>query len=47
LADLQSHLSGFTFDGADYTVIDFPDTIDKLTIKGIAANAWTQALLDA
>jgi hypothetical protein len=47
LADLQSHLSGFTFDGADYTVIDFPDTIDKLTIKGIAFDQWSTALLDA
>ena len=46
LADLQSHLSGFTFDGADYTVIDFPDTVDKLTIKGIAPGAFALGMLD-
>src|SRR5215203_3573892 len=26
LADLQAHLSGFTLDGADYSVISFPDS---------------------
>ena len=32
-ADLQSHLSGFNFEGANYTVISFPDSVDQLTIK--------------
>jgi hypothetical protein len=37
--DLQSHLSGFNFEGANYTVISFPDSVDQLTIKGIAPGA--------
>ena len=44
-ADLQSHLSGFNFEGADYTVISFAGGLDQLTIKGIAATAWTADLL--
>ena len=47
LADLQSHLSGFTFEGAEYTVISFPDSLDQLTIKGIAPTSFTLALLAA
>src|SRR5215207_9984760 len=46
LADLQAHLSGFTLDGADYSVISFPDSADQLTIKGVAATAFTLAMLD-
>jgi hypothetical protein len=33
-------------DGADYSVISFPDSADQLTIKGIAASAFTLAMLD-
>ena len=46
LADLQSHLSGFAFEGANYTVISFPNSVDQLTIKGIAPSAFTFGLLD-
>ena len=46
LADLQSHLSGFSFEGAEYTVISFPDSVDQLTIKGVASTSFTLALLD-
>ena len=45
-ADLQSHLSGFNFEGANYTVISFASSVDQLTIKGIAPGAFTFGLLD-
>jgi hypothetical protein len=47
LADLQPHLTGFTFDGADYTVISFTNSVDQLTIKGVPFTSFTLALLDA
>jgi Ca2+-binding RTX toxin-like protein len=46
-ADLQSRLSGFTFEGAAYTVISFAESVDQLTIKGIAPTDFTLALLTA
>ena len=44
-AEFQSRLSGFTFDGADFTVFLSADGLDQLTIKGIAHTAWTADLL--
>ena len=44
-AEFQSHLCGFTFEGADFTVFLSADGLDQLTIKGIAATAWTADLL--
>ena len=38
-AEFQSRLSGFTFDGADFTVFLSADGLDQLTIKGIAHTA--------
>jgi Ca2+-binding RTX toxin-like protein len=46
-ADLQSRLSGFTYEGVAYTVISFAESVDQLTIKGIAHTDFTLALLDA
>jgi len=44
-AEFQSHLSGFTFDGVEFTVFLSADGLDQLTIKGIAHTAWTADLL--
>ena len=44
-AEFPSHLSGFTFEGADFTVFLSVDGLDQLTIKGIAHYAWTADLL--
>jgi hypothetical protein len=44
-AEFQSRLSGFSFEGADFTVFLSADGLDQLTIKGIAHTAWTAALL--
>jgi Ca2+-binding RTX toxin-like protein len=50
-ADFRSKLTGFVFEGADYTVftvatVDGGETFfDQWTIKGVAANAWTEAMV--
>ena len=38
-------LSGFSFDGADFTVFLSADGLDQLTVKGIAHTAWPADLL--
>jgi serralysin len=43
----QSRLSGFNFNGDDFTVFLSADGLDQLTIKGIASTAWTADLLVA
>jgi Ca2+-binding RTX toxin-like protein len=49
-AEFQAKLAGlgagFTHEGAAYTVLDFPASIDKLTIKGVAHTAWTAAMVE-
>src|SRR5215217_1756650 len=43
--EFRSRLSGFSFEGADFTVFLSADGLDQLTIKGIAPTAWTADLL--
>jgi Ca2+-binding RTX toxin-like protein len=45
-AEFQARLTGFTFEGAAYTVLDFPSSIDKLTIEGVAHTAWMVAMVE-
>jgi Ca2+-binding RTX toxin-like protein len=45
-AEFQAKLSGFTYEGAAYTVLDFPASIDKLTIKGVAHTAWNAGMVE-
>jgi Ca2+-binding RTX toxin-like protein len=44
-AEFQNRLSGFNFEGADFTVFLSADGLDQLTMKGIAHTAWTVDLL--
>ena len=44
-AEVQNRLSGFNFEGADFTVFLSADGLDQLTMKGIAHTAWTADLL--
>ena len=46
-SDFQSRLSGFTFNGDDFTVFLSADGLDQLTITGIAFTAWTADMLVA
>jgi len=41
-----THPSGCTQD-ADFAVISFADSVDQLTVKGVASSSFTLALLDA
>jgi Ca2+-binding RTX toxin-like protein len=41
----EARLAGFTYEGAAYTVLLSLDGLDQITIKGIAADAWTPDLL--
>jgi Ca2+-binding RTX toxin-like protein len=43
LADFQSRLTGFVFEGAAYTVFTSVDGLDQIQVKGIAHTAWTAA----
>jgi len=38
LADLQPHVRGFTFQGADYTIISCPESVDVLVVTGFGAD---------
>ena len=42
----KSLLTGFSFDGAEYTVIHLPTSGDQLTVKGLAPNQWTPAMVN-
>jgi Ca2+-binding RTX toxin-like protein len=46
LADFTSRLGGFTFEGVDYTFFSFADSVDQIILKGVAFNAWTQAMVE-
>jgi hypothetical protein len=43
----NENLTGFTSNGADYTVITFAESVEQLTIKGVTSTSFTLALLDA
>jgi len=44
--DFRSLLSGFSFDGSEYTVIHLPTPGDQLTVKGLVPAQWTAAMVN-
>jgi Ca2+-binding RTX toxin-like protein len=46
LTAFKAALSGFTHEGADYSVFASADGLDQITIKGVAPAAWTAAMLE-
>jgi Ca2+-binding RTX toxin-like protein len=45
-AEFLTRLSGFTFEGAPYTTVSFPESIDQLQIKGIAHTGWASSMVE-